>query len=98
MSKQDAVFTPHCNSCGAGLKKTSGSCKCEYCGSINLIHSSGATVVLLEKKAQAPKAEPETSKGSGKVGWIMLIIGVVVLGSIGYFIYNKYCKKTKIYG
>lgn len=37
-----------CYSCGAGLLKTDGLCKCQYCRNINLIRNGKTEIVYME--------------------------------------------------
>ncbi len=91
------ISSINCESCGAGLGSISSrdSCKCDYCGNINLILKDGKTkIISIPKKDPIPTVsiKKEESKLSNNAKWI-IILGVGILGLA--FIYYYFIKKNK---
>lgn len=90
----------NCESCGAGLskvKKEDNTCDCKYCGNTNLIFDDGKTKVV-EKPIGVPIPKESEVKGSETKMSTSVMIGLIVLGVVGfgaYFMYKKMKEKEK---
>ncbi|HWY12338.1 MAG TPA: hypothetical protein VN026_13480 [Bacteroidia bacterium] len=91
------ISSINCGSCGAGLSvisKNETSCKCDYCGNINLILKDGKTKVVQEIEKPVPKKDSAPASGI-KNGSTFYWIIIIALGVVGGYIIWYYFSKNK---